>query len=138
MVVGRAAAHIASLLTGKHKPIYNPAVECGDNVLVTNAERIKFTGKKFDQKHYRWHTGYPGGLQVYPVRRMYERHPQRVLWKAVYGMLPKVALLHSFKRLCFVIFTVLFFSLTRCSCATFVFDCFFFFFCFLKILFALL
>jgi len=87
--VGALSAHVARILCGKHKPVYNPSVDCGDNIVISNCEKVVFTGKKFDQKHYRWHTGYVGNLVEYPVRRMFERHPQRVLWKAVYGMLPK-------------------------------------------------
>ena len=104
MAVGRLATHIATLLLGKHKPVYNPSLDCGDNVLVTNARQVQFTGKKWRQKHYRWHTGYPGGLKVYPASRMRDEHPERVLWKAVYGMLPKVRWMF-----CFLFFFYIFF-----------------------------
>jgi len=88
-VVGRLASQIAKLLIGKHKPIYDPSVDCGDNVVITNAKEVTFTRNNWNRKLYRWHTGYPGGLKQMPAWRMRELHPERILGKAVWGMLPK-------------------------------------------------
>jgi len=87
--VGRLASRIASILQGKHKPIYNPSVDCGDWVVVTNAEKVVFTGDKWEQKFYRWHTMYPGGLKSVRAKNMLRRKPDDILWRAVSGMLPK-------------------------------------------------
>ncbi|CAO3689349.1 unnamed protein product [Umbelopsis vinacea] len=88
-VLGRMATGIATTLMGKHKPIYDPAADCGDYVVVINAKDIAVTGKKWDQKLYRHHTGFPGGLKEIPMSRIMERNPERVIHKAVSGMLPK-------------------------------------------------
>jgi len=88
-VVGRLAAQIAMILQGKDKPTYTPNKEEGDVVLVTNARHVEFTGKKWDQKVYRWHTGFPGGLKERPVKKEFERDPGSILHRAVSGMLPK-------------------------------------------------
>jgi large subunit ribosomal protein L13 len=88
-VLGRLATQIATLLRGKHKPTYTPAVDGGDFVVVVNAEKIRITGKKADQKIYYRHTGYPGGLKATPYRMMLAKHPDRILRFAVKGMLPK-------------------------------------------------
>ena len=77
------------LLMGKHKPIYQPHRDCGDNVVVVNARHVALTGKKVDQKLYRWHTGYVGGLKEENVKSVLERKPEEVLRRAVLGMLPK-------------------------------------------------
>lgn len=88
--VGRLASVIATVLQGKHKPFYHPAIEeCGDHVIVLNADKVTFSGDKEKQKVYRHHTGFKGGLKEIPVRRFRERHPERVLQHAVHGMLPK-------------------------------------------------
>merc|ERR1711916_155926 len=88
--VGRLASVIATVLQGKHKPFYHPAIEeCGDHVIVLNANKATFSGQKEKQKLYRHHTGYMGGLKEIPVRRWRERHPHRILEAAVNGMLPK-------------------------------------------------
>ena len=87
--LGRLATRIASVLRGKHKPIYSPSVDCGDYVIVINAEKITVTGKRLDQKVYYRHSGYPGGLTEITLRRQLETHPQRVIESAVRGMLPK-------------------------------------------------
>ncbi|MDA2914592.1 50S ribosomal protein L13, partial [Acidobacteriia bacterium AH_259_A11_L15] len=79
----------ATLLMGKHKPTYTPGVEDGDHVVVINAREVRLTGKKLDQKVYRWHTGYPGGLKEVPARRMYQEKPERMVREAILGMLPK-------------------------------------------------
>ncbi len=87
--LGRLATRIAALLLGKHKPNYTPGVDNGDYVVVVNAERIRVTGKKLDQKVYYRHSGYPGGLREIPLREQLKRHPERVIRAAVWGMLPK-------------------------------------------------
>lgn len=87
--LGRLASRIAQILRGKHKPIYTPHLDTGDHVLVINAEKVRLTGKKIDQKAYYRHSGYPGGLKETPVRRMLETHPERVVERAVRGMMPK-------------------------------------------------
>lgn len=87
--LGRLATEIARILRGKHKPIYTPHVDCGDYVIVINADKIRVTGKRLDQKIYYRHSGYIGGLKETSLRRMLETHPERVLQYAVKGMLPK-------------------------------------------------
>jgi large subunit ribosomal protein L13 len=87
--LGRLATHIAAVLRGKHKPLYTPHLDCGDFVIVVNADKIQVTGKKLDQKIYYRHSGYPGGLKEIVLRRQMERHPERVIESAVRGMLPK-------------------------------------------------
>ena len=88
-VLGRLAAEIARVLRGKHKPTYSPHLDTGDYVVVVNAERVRLTGKKAEQKAYFRHSGYMGGDRLIPYRRMQERHPERVIELAVKGMLPK-------------------------------------------------
>lgn len=87
--LGRLATRIASVLRGKHKPIYTPHVDCGDFVIVVNADKIRVTGRKMDQKMYYRHSGYPGGLKQISLRDQLDRHPDRVIRHAVRGMLPK-------------------------------------------------
>ena len=87
--LGRLASEIAKILCGKHKPTYTPNQDTGDSVIVINAKDVKLTGNKEAQKLYRHHTGWIGGLKEIPFRRMMERHPTRILEKAVYGMMPK-------------------------------------------------
>ena len=87
-VLGRVATVAAKLLQGKHKPIYTPHLDMGDHVIVINAKRVRVTGKKAEQKVYYRHTGYPGGIKSTPFSRMIQEHPDRVLKKAVWGMLP--------------------------------------------------
>jgi large subunit ribosomal protein L13 len=89
MVLGRLATEIASILRGKNKAEYTPHMDMGDFVVVVNADKIVLTGKKEQQKLYRRHSGYPGGLREIPYERMMEKHPERVLENAVRGMLPK-------------------------------------------------
>ena len=86
--VGRLAAEIASILRGKHKPEFTPHVDVGDFVVVINAEKVVFTGKKLQDKMYYRHSGYPGGLKTTSAAQMLEKHPERVLEMAVKGMLP--------------------------------------------------
>jgi len=87
--VGRLATRIASVLRGKHKPDYTPHLAGGDYVIVVNAEKVVFTGRKLDQKVYTRYSGYQGGLKTTTARVMLDRHPDRVLRHAVWGMLPK-------------------------------------------------
>lgn len=87
--LGRLASFIARLLMGKHKPIYTPSLETGDGLIVINAEKIRVTGKKLDKKIYHWHSGYLGGLKSKSLRQLLEEHPEKVLFLAVKGMLPK-------------------------------------------------
>ncbi|MGH9714031.1 MAG: 50S ribosomal protein L13 [Candidatus Acidiferrales bacterium] len=88
-VLGRLATRIARILIGKDKPNFTPYLDCGDHVVVINAEQIKLTGNKIDQKVYYHHSGFPGGLKEVPVRVLLQRRPEEVLREAVLGMLPK-------------------------------------------------
>jgi large subunit ribosomal protein L13 len=90
--LGRLATEIAKILRGKNKPQYTPHVDVGDFVVVINAERVVVTGKKAEQKVYRRHSGYPGGMKETSYERMMERKPTEILRKAVYGMMPKTRL----------------------------------------------
>ncbi len=87
--LGRLASEIARILRGKHKPNYSPSVDVGDYVIVINAEKVRVTGRKLDQKIYYRHSGYPGGLKEIRLRDMLAKHPTRVIEHAVRGMLPK-------------------------------------------------
>jgi len=87
--LGRLASEIAKILRGKHKPIYVPHLDCGDYVIVVNAEKVRVTGKKLDKKFYYRHSGYPGGLKSISLRNQLQKHPTRVMEAAVRGMLPK-------------------------------------------------
>ncbi|MDR3120066.1 MAG: 50S ribosomal protein L13 [Clostridiales bacterium] len=91
-VLGRLASEVAKVLRGKNKPEYTPHVDTGDHVIIINAEKVAVTGKKADQKLYRRHTGYPGGLKEVKYKHMMERHPERAIELAVKGMLPKNSL----------------------------------------------
>jgi large subunit ribosomal protein L13 len=86
--LGRLAAKIASLILGKHKPTFTPGVDGGDFVVVINAERVRVTGNKMEDKMYSHHSGYPGGLKTISLRQQLIKHPDRVLRAAVWGMLP--------------------------------------------------
>ena len=89
-VVGRLASFIADRLRGKHRPDYTPNVDCGDFVVVVNADKVKFTGKKLTDKVYYWHTGHPGGVKERTAGKILNgRFPDRILMKAVERMLPK-------------------------------------------------
>ena len=88
-VVGRLASNIARIVRGKHKPSFTPHVDCGDHVIVINADKVKFTGNKLSDKTYIRHTGYPGGQRSTTPIEMLEKAPERVLENAVRGMLPK-------------------------------------------------
>lgn len=99
-ILGRAASQIATLLRGKHKPIYTRHIDCGDFVVVTNCEKVELTGNKLEQKKYRRHTGYPGGLDEISAKELLERKPEKMLEYAVRGMLPKTKLgARTFKKL---------------------------------------
>lgn len=87
--VGRVASQIATLLRGKHKPIFTPHVDCGDYVIAVNADKIVFTGNKFEQKEYHSHSGYPGGIKDVTARELLEKEPERIIESAVKGMLPR-------------------------------------------------
>jgi large subunit ribosomal protein L13 len=91
-VLGRLATRVASLLTGKHKPIYAPHVDVGDHVVVINAAKVHLTGQKRTDKVYRWHSGYIGGLREVTADTVLKTHPERVVEWAVSGMLPKTKL----------------------------------------------
>lgn len=88
-VLGRLATQIATLLRGKHKPVYTPHLDVGDHVVVVNAAKVHLTGRKLKNKVYRWHTGYIGGLREVTAEKMLRTHPERVIEWAVQGMLPK-------------------------------------------------
>lgn len=87
-LLGRVAAQIAKILLGKHKPGFTPGVPMGDYVVVINADRIRVTGKKLDDKYYVHHSGYPGGVKMVSLRQQLVKHPDRVIRHAVWGMLP--------------------------------------------------
>ena len=87
--LGRLASKIAVILRGKHKPIYSPSVDCGDYVIVINAEKIAVTGNRMEQKTYYRHSGYPGGIKSITLRDQLEKYPTRPVELAVKGMLPK-------------------------------------------------
>ena len=90
LVLGRLAAVIATRLRGKHKPLFTPHVDCGDNIIVINAEKVRLTGRKRADKVYYWHTGYPGGIKSRTAERILDgKHPERVLIKAVERMISR-------------------------------------------------
>lgn len=90
LVVGRLAALVATRLRGKHKVTYTPHMDCGDHVIIVNAAKVAFTGKKYEDKVYYWHTGFPGGIKQRTARELIEgRFPERVVMKAVQRMLPR-------------------------------------------------
>ncbi len=86
--LGRMASEVASVLRGKHKPIYTPHVDTGDFVIIINADKVVLTGKKLDQKMFRWHTGYIGHMRERTYRQMMDTKPEKVVFEAVKGMLP--------------------------------------------------
>src|SRR5690606_6697460 len=87
--LGRFASEISKILRGKHKPTYTPHVPCGDGVIIINADKIEVTGHKEAQKEYYDYSGYPSGGKMVPYRRMKERHPDRIIRRAVQGMVPR-------------------------------------------------
>ena len=92
MVLGRLATEVAKLLRGKHKPTYTPFLDTGDNVIVINASKVVLTGKKLDDKLYRHHSGFPGGLKEVDYRTLMAKNPEKAVELAVKGMLPKNSL----------------------------------------------
>lgn len=86
--LGRFASRIANILRGKHKPSFTPHVDCGDNVVIINAEKIRFTGKKLNEKKYVFYSGYPGGQRFETAKELLNRRPTYVVEKAIKGMLP--------------------------------------------------
>src|SRR4051794_29209652 len=88
-VVGRIAVAIANILRGKHRPEYTPHLDTGDFVIVVNAEKVRFTGKKLETKKYHWYTGYPGGLKEVSAKDLIKKHPDRILREAVKRMVPR-------------------------------------------------
>ena len=90
VVLGRLASVVSMRLRGKHKPLYTPHVDCGDNIIIVNAEKVRLTGRKAADKVYYWHTGYPGGIKSRTAGKILDgKHPERVLHKAVERMLPR-------------------------------------------------
>ncbi len=89
LTVGRLASEVAHLLRGKHKPTFTPHMDCGDNVIIINAEKVKFSGNKWSDKVYYRHTNHPGGLKQETAGQLLEKSPERILEKAIKGMLPK-------------------------------------------------
>jgi len=87
--LGRLASEVAKLLRGKHKPSFTPHVDCGDNVIITNAAKINLTGKKWEAKEYIRYTGYPGGQRSLTAQELFDKSPSRLVERAVKGMLPK-------------------------------------------------
>lgn len=87
--VGRLASKVAKIIRGKHKPNFTPHADCGDNVIVINAEKVLFTGTKIANKEYTRYTGYPGGQRFLSAQEMFSKAPERIIEKAVKGMLPK-------------------------------------------------
>lgn len=90
VVLGRMAAEVAKILRGKHKPYFTPSIDCGDHVVIINADKIKLTGRKAEQKTYYWHTGHPGGIKARTAQATLDgKFPERVVLKAVERMIPK-------------------------------------------------
>jgi large subunit ribosomal protein L13 len=90
LVLGRLAAEVSKRLRGKHKPMYTPHIDCGDFIVIVNAEKVRLTGRKVADKIYHWHTGYPGGIKSRTVEKVLEgKHPERVVQKAVQRMMPR-------------------------------------------------
>jgi large subunit ribosomal protein L13 len=88
-VVGRLAVQIATILRGKHRPEYTPHLDTGEYVIVVNAEKVRFTGKKWQTKTYQWYTRYPGGQKTVAARDVIQKHPERILLEAVRRMVPR-------------------------------------------------
>jgi large subunit ribosomal protein L13 len=98
MVLGRLASEVAQILKGKRKPTYTPHVDTGDFVVIVNAEKVRLTGNKANTKNYYSHSGFPGGLKEVSFQRMLAKHPERIIEKAVKGMLPKNTLGRAMNR----------------------------------------
>lgn len=97
--LGRLASRVAQVIRGKHKPTFTPHMDTGDGVIVINASKVRLTGRKSEQKGYFSHSGYMGHDKITPVREMMDAHPERVIEKAVFGMLPKNSLSRQVLRL---------------------------------------
>lgn len=96
--LGRLASQVAARLRGKHLPIFAPHLDCGDFVVIINADKIKLTGKKHDDKMHYWHTGYPGGIKCVTYGQLLENKPEKMVWLAVKRMLPRNKLRKRFLR----------------------------------------
>jgi large subunit ribosomal protein L13 len=101
-ITGRLCAHIASILRGKNKPSYTPHADTGDYVIVINADKVRFTGKKWAQKEYHDYSLHPGGLTVVVAEEMLKKHPERIIERAIKGMLPKTKLGKAMAKKLFV------------------------------------
>ena len=101
-IVGRLASRVALILRGKRKTSFTPHVDCGDNVIIVNAGKVRFTGKKWEQKEYVWYTGYPGGQRHTSPERMMQKNPILILEHAIHRMLPKSRLGNKIKRNLFI------------------------------------
>ena len=88
-VLGRLASEVAKMIRGKHKPSFTPHVDCGDNVIVINTDKVRLTGQKWTKKVYLRHTGFPGGIKATPAAKMRDENPEKLIRDAVEGMLPK-------------------------------------------------
>ena len=102
MVFGRLASQVASMLRGKHKPTFTPHCDCGDYIIVVNADKLVLTGKKLDNKFYRYHTGYPGGLKEITYRKLMAKKSEFAFREAVRRMLPKGPLGYAMAKKLFV------------------------------------
>jgi len=102
LVLGRLSSQVAKILRGKHKPLYTPHVDCGDKVIIINAEKIKLTGKKMSDKQYIRHTGFPGGQRFATPQEVMAKNPAKVIETAIYGMLPKNTLGRQLRKNLFV------------------------------------
>lgn len=90
LVLGRLASKVSMLLRGKHKPYYTPNIDCGDNIIIINAEKVALTGKKTENKTYYWHTGFPGGIKETTAKKVLtSKHPERVIIKAIERMISR-------------------------------------------------
>ncbi len=92
LIVGRLASEVANILRGKDKPTFTPNQECGDYVVITNAEKVRFTGNKWSDKKYYWHTNHIGGIKSRTAKEQLEKHPELLVMNAVKGMLPKTTI----------------------------------------------
>ena len=89
MVLGRLSSQVAAILRGKHKPIFTPHVDCGDHVIIVNAEKVRLTGRKLDRKTYIHHTGFPGGIKEVTYRTLLEQKPEFAVYESIRRMMPK-------------------------------------------------
>lgn len=101
-IVGRLSSRVAHMLRGKHKPSYTPHVDCGDYIVIINAEKVRFTGQKMSDKQYLRYSGYPGGQKSTTPRELLDKDPRRILENAIKGMLPKTKLGRAMGKKLFV------------------------------------